>query len=146
MRAKKPYKKNRKRVGKGIGSGHGKRATRGQKGQLSRSGYSRRWGFEGGQNPLYRRLPKRGFNHPAQDYAIVNVGDLARWEVTEITPETLMACGAVKSIGKGLKVLGNGEISKPLVVKAHSFSGAAKEKIEKSGGQAVLLASRGSAS
>ena len=141
MRAKKPYKKRRKRLGCGIGSGHGKTSTKGHKGQRARSGFSLRPGFEGGQNPLYRRLPKRGFNHDAfrREFAIVNLGRIAGLEETEITPELLKERGLVKKTGNGLKVLGAGEISKPVTIKAHRFSLSAKAKIEKAGGQAVLL-------
>lgn len=139
MRSKKPYQKRRKRLGCGIGSGHGKRSTRGQKGQRSRSGYAKRHGFEGGQNPLYRRLPKRGFNRPEKDFSIVNVGDLARLEVLEVTPESLIERGMVKALGLGVKVLGDGEITKAVTVKAHRFSASAKEKIEKAGGKAIAI-------
>lgn len=142
MRSKTPYNKKRKRVGRGVGSGHGKRSTRGQKGQLSRSGYSRREGFEGGQNPLYRRLPKRGFNNSdfKKLYDIVNVGQLAELEVKEITPEALRAAGLIKgnSVSK-VKILGAGDLQKAMTVKAHSFSESAKAKIEKVGGQAQLI-------
>ena len=142
MRAKKPYKKNKKRIGHGIGSGHGKTSCRGQKGQLSRSGYSRRWGFEGGQNPLFRRLPKRGFSNAAfaTKYAIINIAEIAKLGQKEVSPETLKAEGALKKIKSGLKVLGTGEISIAVTVKAHRFSESAKAKIEKAGGQAVLIA------
>ena len=142
MRAKLPYKKNKKRIGHGIGSGHGKTSCRGQKGQLSRSGYSRRWGFEGGQNPLFRRLPKRGFSNAsfATKYTIINIADIARLGIKEVTPEILRASGAVKKTKSGLKVLGTGEISVAVTVKAHRFSESAKTKIEKAGGQAVLIA------
>lgn len=141
MRAKKPYKKRRKRVGMGLGSGHGKTSCRGQKGQRSRSGYSRRWGFEGGQNPLYRRLPKRGFSNVCFEtkYTIINIGDIAKLGQKEVTPETLVAEGSIRKVKTGLKVLGGGEISSPVTVKAHQFSESAKAKIEKAGGQAVLI-------
>ena len=141
MRAKLPYKKNKKRIGHGIGSGHGKTSCRGQKGQLSRSGYSRRWGFEGGQNPLFRRLPKRGFSNVCftTRYAIINIGDIAKLGQKEVTPETLMAESAIRKLKAGLKVLGTGDISSPVTVKAHQFSESAKTKIEKAGGQAVVI-------
>jgi len=144
MRAKTPYNKKRKRVGCGIGSGHGKRSCRGQKGQGSRSGSSTRSGFEGGQNPLYRRLPKRGFNNAAfqKTYRVVNLELISSLGESEVTPETLMNRGVIKSIKDGLKILGNGELKKPLVIKAHAFSESAKEKIQKAGGQAVLLNTR----
>ncbi len=141
MRAKRPYQKKPKRLGCGIGSGHGKTSTRGHKGQRARSGFSLRPGFEGGQNPLYRRLPKRGFNNNAfrLPYAIVNLERIASLDEKEVTPETLTARGVIKKLGKGLKVLGEGEIKKAVTVKAHRFSGSAKAKIEKAGGQAILI-------
>src|SRR3989338_1452799 len=141
MRAKFPYKKRRKRRGIGAGSGHGKTSCRGQKGQMSRSGATRRRGFEGGQNPLYRRLPKRGFNQAAYqtDFAVFNVGRLVALGEKEIGPELLLERGLMKKNLKLLKVLGDGEVKKPLTVRAHQFSAAAKEKIEKSGGQAVVI-------
>lgn len=141
MRAKFPHKKKRKRIGYGIGSGHGKTATRGQKGQRSRSGFSQRPGFEGGQNPLYRRLPKRGFNQAAfrKEYAVINLNRLGALELEEISPESLLAGGVIKKIGRGLKILGTGSLQKALKVKAHKFSAQAKEKIEKAGGSAVLI-------
>lgn len=141
MRAKFPYKKRRKRVGRGIGSGHGKTSTRGQKGQRSRSGYSSRAGFEGGQNPLYRRLPKRGFNNAdfTKRYAIVNLKLLEGLDVQEITPEILKSRGVVKKAYKGIKILGTGKLTKALTVKAHRFSESAKEQIVKAGGQAIEL-------
>ena len=129
MRAKFPYKKRRKRVGFGIGSGHGKTATRGQKGQRSRSGAPKRPGFEGGQNPLYRRLPKRGFNNAAfhTAYAVVNLHRVAAMEEIEITPESLRARGVIKK-NLPVKILGAGDLQKAITVKAHRFSGSAKEK------------------
>lgn len=141
MRAKTPYQKKRKRVGHGVGSGHGKRSTRGQKGQRSRSGYSKREGFEGGQNPLYRRMPKRGFNNKANQirYDIVNVSQFAELDSNEISRETLAQAGVLKLIYDKLKVLGDGELKKAVTVKAHRFSAGAKIKIEKAGGQAVLI-------
>ena len=141
MRAKRPYQKKRKRLGCGIGSGHGKTSTRGHKGQRARSGFSLRPGFEGGQNPLYRRLPKRGFNNNAfrLPYAIVNLERIASLDEKEVSPETLAARGVIKKLGAGLKVLGQGEIKKAVTVKAHRFSGSAKAKIEKAGGQAILI-------
>lgn len=141
MRAKFPYKKKRKRLGRGESSGHGKTSTKGHKGQRARSGFSLRAGFEGGQNPLYRRLPKRGFNNEDFKirYTIVNLERLASLEDIEIGPETLVAHGIIKKSALGLKVLGTGEITKAVTVKAHAFSQSAKEKIEKAGGQAVLI-------
>ncbi len=141
MRAKVPYRKKRKRLGCGIGSGHGKTSTKGHKGQRARSGFSLRPGFEGGQNPLYRRLPKRGFNQAAfrKEYAIVNLETLNRFKETEISPEFLAAQGVIKKNLGRVKILGNGEIKKALTVKAHRFSESAKVKITKAGGQAILL-------
>jgi large subunit ribosomal protein L15 len=140
MRAKNPHKKKKKRVGFGPGSGHGKTGTRGQKGQNSRSGVSKRPGWEGGQTPLYRRLPKRGFNNIefATRYAVINLDRLSEIEEKEINPENLRSYGLIKK-NLPLKILGTGEIKKAVVVKAHRFSEAAKEKIEKAGGQAILL-------
>lgn len=141
MRAKFPYKKRKKRRGCGIGSGHGKTSTRGHKGQRARSGYRFDPGFEGGQNPLYRRLPKRGFNRSSlrSVYAIVNLLKLAELDEKEITPELLLAKGIIHQLHDGLKVLGSGEAKKGVTVKAHFFSVSAKTKIEAKGGQAVLL-------
>jgi large subunit ribosomal protein L15 len=141
MRHKTPYKKRKKRLGCGIGSGHGKTSTKGHKGQRARSGYNFRPGFEGGQNPLYRRLPKRGFNNTAfkKFYTVVNLKQLAGLGEKEITPETLLQRGVIKKLQDGLKVLGDGELKGALTVKAHVFSASAKTKIEAKGGQAVLL-------
>ena len=142
MRAKFPHKKRRKRLGCGIGSGHGKTSTKGHKGQRARSGFSLRPGFEGGQNPLYRRLPKRGFNNNAfrKEYAVVNLETLNQFQETEISPELLTARGIVKKNSDRIKILGNGEIKKAVTVKAHRFSESAKVKITKAGGQAILIA------
>ena len=140
MNAKKPYHKNPKRIGRGVASGHGKTSTKGHKGQRARSGFQQRAGFEGGQNPLYRRIPKRGFNYPAhKEFAILNLDQISKLAVDEISPEKLLAQGIVKDIKSGLKILGRGQISKSLTVKAHQFSGSAKKAIEKAGGQAILL-------
>jgi len=126
----------RKRVGRGPGSGHGKTATRGSKGQRSRSGYSAKRGFEGGQMPLHRRIPKRGFkNLFRRVYACVNVGQLGRFAAgSEITPELLVESGMVKDLAGGLKILAQGELDRPLTVKAHRFSQAAARKIAAAGG------------
>lgn len=141
MRAKRPEQKRRKRLGCGIGSGHGKTSTKGHKGQRARSGFSLRPGFEGGQNPLYRRLPKRGFNNAEfrTEYAIINLQTIAKLGDKEISPESLLSRGVVKVFHAGLKVLGKGELETAVTVKAHKFSGSAKEKIEKAGGKAVLI-------
>lgn len=144
MRAKFPYKKKSKRAGCGIGSGHGKTACRGQKGQKSRSGVSYRAGWEGGQNPLYRRLPKRGFNQDGYnlskpDQIAVNVERLGGLNEKEISPEILHRHGVIKNQAAELKILGDGELKVALSVKAHKFSKSAKEKIEKAGGRALVI-------
>ena len=134
--------KNKKRVGRGIGSGNGKTSGRGQKGQNSRSGGGVRPGFEGGQNPLVFRIAKRGFNNYefATRYAVINISDLEKFEEgTEITPELLKEMGIVKNMQDGLKVLGNGELTKKLTVSANKFSKVAKEKIENAGGKAKVI-------
>ncbi len=133
--------KKRKRKGRGIGSGLGKTAGRGQKGQKSRSGGGVRIGFEGGQMPLYRRIPKVGFtNIFRKEYAIVNIRDLEAFENgTEITPEVLKEAGLIKTMKDGVKILGNGEISKQLTVKAHKFSKTAAERIIASGGKVEVI-------
>ena len=131
----------KKRVGCGEGGGHGKTSTRGGKGQSARSGSSIRPGFEGGQMPLYRKLPHRGFNNYEfrTSYAVVNVGDLARLDakITEVNTEVLAAAGLVRAGVKLLKVLGDGEITRALKVTAQKFTGSAKAKLEKAGGQAI---------
>lgn len=134
-------KKGRKRVGRGTGSGLGKTSGRGQNGQKSRSGGGVRIGFEGGQMPLYRRLPKVGFtNIFRKEYAIVNIKDLDIFENgTEVTPEMLKEAGLVKAMKNGVKILGNGEISKQLTVKAHKFSKTAAERIVASGGKVEVI-------
>lgn len=134
-------RKKRKRVGRGNGSGHGKTSCRGHKGQGSRSGGGVRPGFEGGQMPLKRRVPKRGFHNPFRDpAAIVNVGQLEAFEAgSEVTPEALEQRGVVRKRGMAIKILGDGSLSKALTVKAHGFSAKAKEKIEALGGKAELL-------
>lgn len=128
-----------KRVGRGTASGHGKTAGKGHKGQNARSGGGVRPGFEGGQLPLFRRLPKRGFsNAPFKvEYATINVSDLDKFEDgAVVTPELLKEMGIVKKQLAGIKVLGNGELTKKLTVKANKFSATAVEKIEKMGGKA----------
>ncbi|GAB4375430.1 MAG: 50S ribosomal protein L15 [Acidobacteriota bacterium] len=132
----------RKRVGRGPGSGHGKTAGRGHKGQKSRSGYSRAWYFEGGQMPLVRRVPKRGFHNPfRQEFAEVNVGQLAGFEAgTEVSPETLAERGILKrSETRRVKLLGSGEIAVALKVQVHAASAAAREKVEAAGGSVQIL-------
>jgi len=132
----------RKRVGRGVGSGLGKTSGRGEKGQKARSGYSRKPGFEGGQLPLYRRLPKRGFSNAQfkTTYAVINLSDLNNFENgAEVTPEILKDMGIVKNGLDGIKVLGNGTLEKKLTVKAHKFSNVAKEQIEKLGGKVEVI-------
>ncbi len=137
-----PHKK-RKRIGRGPGSGHGKTAGRGHKGARSRSGWKAKLGFEGGQIPLIRRIPKRGFNNKrfATQVAAINVGVLDQ-EFSpgeEVTPEVLRSRGLLKGAFQELKILGDGEVSKNLRISAHRFSRQAREKIEKAGGQVVIL-------
>lgn len=134
-------KKIRNRVGRGIGSGNGKTSGRGHKGQNARSGGGVRLGFEGGQNPLYRRLPKRGFNNRFRtEYAIVNLSDLNQFDAgTEVTPELLLQKGVIKNPKDGIKVLGNGELAVGLTVKANKFSQSAVEKIESAGGKTEVV-------
>ncbi|MFS8631282.1 MAG: 50S ribosomal protein L15 [Bacillales bacterium] len=131
----------RKRVGRGIGSGHGKTSGKGHKGQNARSGGGVRPGFEGGQMPLFQRLPKRGFtNINRKEYAIVNLETLNRFEDgTEVTPELLIETGVVKNMKAGIKILAKGELKKKLTVKAHKFSSAAKEAIEAAGGSLEVI-------
>ncbi|MCL2755660.1 MAG: 50S ribosomal protein L15 [Firmicutes bacterium] len=138
-------KKRGKQLGRGIGSGKGKTAGKGHKGQWARSGGGVRPGFEGGQMPLLRRLPKRGFtNNFAKEYSIVNVGDLNQFKAkTEITAEFLKDFGLIGKIEPyGLKVLGDGELTVALTVRAAKFTGSAKEKIEKAGGKAEVIVSK----
>ncbi|MED4345042.1 50S ribosomal protein L15 [Heyndrickxia coagulans] len=134
-------RKKRNRVGRGIGSGNGKTAGKGHKGQNARSGGGVRLGFEGGQTPLFRRLPKRGFtNINRKEYAIVNLDVLNRFEDgTEVTPALLLKTGVISKEKSGVKVLANGKLEKKLTVKAHKFSSAAKEAIEAAGGTAEVI-------
>lgn len=134
-------RKQRNRVGRGMSSGNGKTSGRGHKGQNSRSGGGVRPGFEGGQMPLFQRLPKRGFtNIHRKEFAIVNLSALNRFEEgTEVTPELLLETGLVSKVKAGIKVLGNGTIEKKLTVKAHKFSASAKEAIETAGGQTEVI-------
>jgi large subunit ribosomal protein L15 len=134
--------KARKRVGRGQGSGTGKTAGRGHKGQRSRSGDHPRLGFEGGQMPLYRRIPKRGFTNARfkKHYTLVNVEALDVFEAgTEVTLDAVLEAGLSRKTGDLLKVLGNGDVSKSLTVKAHKFSATAQSKIEAAGGKAELI-------
>jgi large subunit ribosomal protein L15 len=134
-------RKERNRVGRGIGSGNGKTSGRGHKGQNARSGGGVRPGFEGGQNPLFRRLPKRGFtNINRKEYAIVNLDALNRFEDgAEVTPALLLETGVVSNEKAGIKVLGNGTLNVKLTVKAHKFSASAKEAIENAGGTTEVI-------
>jgi large subunit ribosomal protein L15 len=131
-----------KRVGRGIGSGHGKTATRGYKGQLSRSGSSMRAGFEGGQMPLHRRLPKRGFkNIFRKEYVAINLEKLTGFEAgAKVDPEVLKSRGLFKNMRDGIKILGVGELKSALHVRAHKFSKGAAEKIRKAGGTIEVIA------
>ena len=134
--------KARTRVGRGAGSGLGKTSGRGEKGQKARTGYSHKFGFEGGQLPLYRRLPKRGFSNAQFKvrYATINLSDLNKFESDAvITPELLKEMGLVKKGLDGIKVLGKGTLDKKLTVRAHKFSDTAKEAIEKLGGKAEVI-------
>jgi large subunit ribosomal protein L15 len=132
--------KNRKRVGRGMGNGLGKTSTRGHKGARSISGYSIMRGFEGGQMPLHRRLPKRGFtNIFKKHYALINLGRLDKMEGDTFTADSLIASGIIKKLGDGLKVLGSGELTRAITVQAHLFSASAKKKIEAAGGKVEVL-------
>ena len=133
-------KKPRKRIGRGMGSGHGKTSTRGSKGQRAGTGFGQKRGFEGGQMPLHRRLPKRGFtNIFKEDYAIVNLGKIEKLEGDAFSLERLMELGIIKKPGKGLKILGTGTLTRKITVEAHQFSKSALEKIEKAGGTAQVI-------
>ena len=133
--------KGRNRVGRGIGSGNGKTAGKGHKGQKARTGGKIRRGFEGGQTPLYRRIPKRGFNNVfSVEYATINVSDLERFEDgTEVTAELLLEAGVISKANDGIVVLGRGELTKKLTVKAKRFSKTATEKITAKGGKAEVI-------
>jgi len=133
--------KSRKRVGRGTASGHGKTVGRGQKGQKARSGGKVRPGFEGGQMPLYRRLPKIGFtNIFRKEYAVVNLSDLERFEDgSVVNPEVLKEAGLVKAMHSGVKILGDGELTRKLTVQAHKFSKTAADKIAAAGGKVEVI-------
>ncbi|MEJ5165757.1 MAG: 50S ribosomal protein L15 [Thermoanaerobaculia bacterium] len=141
LKPKKGAVHKRKRVGRGPGSGHGKTATRGHNGFWSRSGSSMRANFEGGQMPLVRRIPKRGFtNIFRKEYSIVNLNKLNSFEKgSEVTPQILLEKGIIKELKAGVKILGTGELEKPLNIKAHAFSKSAREKIEKAGGKCEVI-------
>jgi large subunit ribosomal protein L15 len=132
--------KNRKRVGRGMGSGIGKTSTRGHKGARSISGYSIMRGFEGGQMPLHRRLPKRGFtNIFKKQFALINLGRLDKMQGDTFSAESLLASGIIKKLGDGLKILGSGELTRPITVQAHLFSASARQKIEAAGGKVEVI-------
>jgi large subunit ribosomal protein L15 len=132
--------KEKKRVGRGQGSGLGKTAGRGGKGQKARTGNMNFIGFEGGQMPIQRRIPKRGFTNPFRvEYALLNVGVLETLGLTEVDLDKLVEAGAIKDRKGGLKILGDGELTKAVSVRAHKFSGSAKQKIEKAGGKAEVI-------
>ena len=141
LRAVEGATKARKRRGRGTATGQGKTGGRGMNGQNSRSGGGVRLGFEGGQMPLYRRIPKRGFtNIWGTEYTVLNVSDLNRFEAgTEVTPELLKEMGMAKQVKDGIKILGNGDLEKNLTVRAHKFSKTAVEKIESAGGKAEVI-------
>ncbi len=140
LRPPKGQKHKKQRVGQGMGTGRGKFSGRGAKGAKSVSGYSIMRGFEGGQMPLHRRLPKRGFtNIFRKEYAIVNLDRLELLPGDSFTPDSLMEAGVIKKLGAGLKVLGSGELTRKITVQAHLFSKSALEKIQKAGGIAELI-------
>jgi len=139
LRAPKKANTGRKRVGRGMGSGMGKTSTRGHKGQGSRSGTSMMRGFEGGQMPLHRRLPKRGFTNIFRiEYTVINLDRLAETGATEISLDDYTKLGLVSSKNALIKILGSGELEKALTITAHKFSKSAAEKIEKAGGKAIV--------
>ena len=140
LRAPKKANRNKKRIGRGMGSGTGKTSGRGHKGQGSRSGSSLMRGFEGGQMPLHRRMPKRGFTNIFRtEYTVLNLHRLAEMGETELTYERLRELGFLKRRSELLKILGNGDVTTAMTVHAHKFSKSAQEKIEKAGGKIVLL-------
>ena len=135
--------KGRKRIGRGMGSGHGKTSTRGSKGQRAGTGFSQKRGFEGGQMPLHRRLPKRGFtNIFKKQFAIVNLGKLEKLEGDTFTVDSLLAAGVIHKVHDGLKILGTGVLTRAISVEAHHFSKSALEKIQASGGTAQLIGAK----
>jgi len=135
--------KGRKRIGRGMGSGHGKTATRGSKGQRAGTGFSQKRGFEGGQMPLHRRLPKRGFtNIFKKQFAIVNLGKLEKLEGDTFNVDSLLAAGVIHKVHDGLKILGTGILTRKITVEAHHFSKSAMEKIQQAGGTAQVVGSK----
>lgn len=142
LKPPKGQKQKKQRIGQGMGSGRGKYSGRGAKGAKSISGYSMMRGFEGGQMPLHRRLPKRGFtNIFRKEYVIINVGRLEQLDGDVFDPGRLLELGAVRKLGSGLKVLGSGELTRKITVKAHVFSKSALEKIQKAGGAGEVIGS-----
>ncbi len=140
LRPPKGQRHKKRRLGQGMGTGRGKFAGRGAKGAKSISGYSMMRGFEGGQMPLHRRLPKRGFtNIFHKEFAIVNVATLDQLEGDTFTPESLKAAGVLKKLNDGLKILGHGELTRKITVKAHVFSKSALDKIQKAGGSVEII-------
>lgn len=142
MKAKFPYNKRKKRLGRGTSSGHGKTSTKGHKGQLARSGQGKGWfpGFEGGQMTFIRRVPKRGFNSPfRKKFAVVNLDQITQTGEPKLNPQKMLELRLISRIKDGLKVLGEGELKSPVEIEAHAFSEGAKKKIEKAGGKAILL-------
>ena len=140
LRPPKGQKQKKQRIGQGMGTGRGKYSGRGAKGAKSISGYSMMRGFEGGQMPLHRRLPKRGFHNIFhKEYAIINVGRLAQLEGDAFDPQRLVDLGVIKKLGDGLKVLGSGDLTRKITVQAHLFSKSALEKIQKAGGTGQVI-------
>ena len=142
LKSAKGSRKKKKEVGRGTGSGHGKTSCRGNNGEGQRSGKGKRAGFEGGQTPIYRRLPKLQTNERPNKliWTVVNLGDLEKLSASKtITPELLLEKGIIDNLNDGLRVLGNGEIKFSATIKAHHFSGSAKEKIEAAGGKCELI-------
>ena len=143
LKPPKGQKQKKQRIGQGMGSGRGKYSGRGAKGAKSISGYSMMRGFEGGQMPLHRRLPKRGFtNIFRKEYAIINVGRLEQLEGEAFDPGRLLELGVIKKLGTGLKILGSGDLTRKIAVKAHVFSKSALEKIQKAGGSGEVIGSK----
>ena len=135
--------KGRKRIGRGMGSGHGKTSTRGSKGQRAGTGFSQKRGFEGGQMPLHRRLPKRGFtNIFKKQFAIVNLGKLEKLEGDTFNVDSLLAAGVIHKVHDGLKILGTGVLTRKITVEAHHFSKSALEKIQQAGGTAQVIGAK----
>jgi large subunit ribosomal protein L15 len=134
-------RRKRKRIGRGDGSGHGGTATKGAKGQNARSGGGIKAGFEGGQMPLSRRLPKRGFRNPfRKNITVVNLGQLSKFTGgTTVDPEALLEQGIIKKLGDGVKILGKGRLDRPLKIKAHAVSSGARAKIESAGGSVEVI-------